>query len=232
MPNIVVSELNTKGYVKTSGSTGLFYVDTFNGWNNWEAIYVNSNTLSGETLEKGTPIRYLSGSTICYNIITAVTSYSHNVIGISIPSNATNFQYGSPSMVINEYYHVDGTFSDANETVGTNGGLLYSDLKMRLHYRWRYYKSYCVSMETFCFTNDSTSAPSINASVSSNNISYNNIFTSSITVSNSSNNTGITANSNYYIINYGDYIDFSIIKNGTGDAADVDIILTFIIDII
>jgi hypothetical protein len=31
-------------------------------------------------------------------------------------------------------------------------------------------------------------------------------------------------------MNYGDYVDFSVVAGGTGDAKDIDIILTFILE--
>jgi len=221
----------TSGTSGTSGATGTSGTDGLDGtsgtdWIDWAVTTNSSNSFTSSThLSPGTPVRWTDG-TVKYGIVTSVSTDIHTIAGVSIDS-PSNYQYGPVNSVIVEHFHIDGAFADTSSTTSTYGGLLYEDLNMYKHYRWRYSKSFCVMMEGVCYTPDTGTSPTLNVAVGDNS-TYSNIF-SSINVSNTQTTTLVTANSTNYIIDYNDYIDFSVTVPGNGDAKDLDISLIFIV---
>ena len=202
-------------------------------WATWTATRTGDSTITSTThLAKGTPIRFkaTADSSYEYAIVVDRSSDVHTILGnICSTSLDDDFQYGVPELVQTETFVVPGTFADASITAGATAGLLYDDLLMGLHYIWNKSDAHLVKLSAVCTDADATVDPTILVRISADNSSYTSVF-SAIDVDTTLRSTAAENVATSYDVGFGNYIDFSITKNGTGDAKNITVFLTFILE--
>ena len=194
------------------------YVDSFTRATN-TTFTVTDNTTNEEIFSRGTPLRF-RGTGNEWSKYAIVTGYSSGTVTISggtmTTSDDDEMWFGSSSLVKSETFFISGTFGD-----GTSTGLLTEDENR--NYRWPYGPAAIVRTSHIVETNDSGTQPTINIQRSGNDV-----YTSADATSTSWQEFG-TPDHDEYGIGMNDSLDISCAAaGGTGDAADLTVIVTFV----
>lgn len=207
-------------------------LESYDRWHSWTASRTSNSVITSTTnIEAGTPVRYrATAGTWRYGVIDSRSGNDHTIVGYPCSaSDDDEFQYGNPEMVEQIHFHISGAFASGATTASATGGALYDYNKMKHHYKWMGSPGYVVAMNTSCFEEDSSSDPTVDAEISSDNSTFNDIFSAAVDADGTERNSGVTAQSAYYTIERNYYLDFSITAGGTGDAKDLDIYLTIVL---
>jgi hypothetical protein len=175
--------------------------------------------MTGDILP-GMSIRYTIDGTVRYGQVAAITSNLLTVRGAPLSDDITNIEYGG-GCVTQLVMPVGGKYEDANNTA-----LLTSDAKMPL--TWLKERAYAVHYRVWSRTNDS-GATKGKASVRIANTELN-TSAGGLTITSGATwyATGIDIAVGAYEISFGDSIEVTCVKGTTGDAEDLNVILTVV----
>ena len=190
-----------------------------------------SSTFTSTTLVViGTPVKWTEGASTHYGIITTVAAGAPNtytITGYPMGATATAGNYGNSELVYTERIHIDGAFATSTIAASATTGLLYQYMNMKTQYIWRKANARIVSMDVICFTDDSTVDPAIYLYNNQAGV-YNSVFSVSVTATSTIANTGVAMAGTAYELDRDDILELAVTVTGTGDAKDLDVIVTMI----
>jgi hypothetical protein len=168
----------------------------------------------------GMALKYTISGTVYYGQVTAISSILLTIRGAPLSADVTALYYGGGE-IIQVVLPVNGTYEDASNTA-----LLTSDNDSPI--TWEKPKSYCVFYKVWSRLHD-THATHGQASIRINNTEVNT----------TAGGLTIAADATWYAtivdiavaaydINYGESLEVTAVKGGTGDASDLNVIAVFV----
>ncbi len=224
--------LGTNGTIPTWVAGGSGSGDS--RWVTWTgaAASVGGQEIGSTThLDIGTPVRFRVGNgDYKYAVVTSISSNAHSISGYECKTSEDydDFQYGTPELIKSIEYVIPGAFADDDIIAGLAAGLLHDDMLMQQGLSWNYPTAYLVGLKAICTTNDTSSAPNIQP-VRGVGTTYTNIY-GVLPVNNSGLAKSIAEAPTAYKFTYEDRLDFNVNKGTAGDARDLTIYLTFILE--
>ena len=196
----------------------------------WTATPTDTDTLAmsdTSDISRGFPIRYTIGGTVYYGQVSAVTTdTSIDVVGASLSADVTKLELGQSSLVVTVPIYIDSTYGDA-----TNTDLIKNDMNSFL--KWRQGKAYLVSFSCVQTGVDTGAEPKVNVQINNAAVSTND--TNNGVQLGAANtwvgNSAIAINTSNYDINWDEELEVACtVAGGTGDAKNLTVLCTFILE--
>lgn len=176
------------------------------------------------TIKTGFPVQYVRGAVTYYGLVVAITA---NLLTLSSPSltspsgDITSLKYGDPTRVVALPFLIPGLFNDGNDSA-----LITNDLGMP--YTWPFSTAYCVRARFRNRVVDATSAATVNAVIGGSNLLGSNTSLST-TAMIPAYDVGQNMDADNYVTYFGDAIELTTTKAGTGDSQELTAELTFVV---
>jgi hypothetical protein len=167
----------------------------------------------------GSPISYVIGGTTYYGQITALAAALMTIGGIALSGNVSNLKYGSPDKI----RAIEVTLPGAYEAASSN--TLIADY--RSNFTWKKSTAYLVGYSVYSYTADSGTKGTVSVRINGNetNTTAGGL---TVTAATTAYNTIVDINPTYYQVLFGQPIEITAVKNGTGDASYLTAILRFV----
>jgi len=168
----------------------------------------------------GIPLKYVIAGTTYYGICTAITSILLTVAGAPLSGNVTSLYYGKTYQTTQVTVMIPGLYEDASNTA-----LIVSDLNSALI--WQKAVSYLVKFSVYSKVHDTgthgqasvrVNGAEVNATVGGETIAADATWYPTV----------VNINTTNYDINYGEAIEITAVKAGTGDATDLTVSMVFV----
>lgn len=178
-------------------------------------------------LYPGLPVKFKLSGSYYYAVLTAVASDLLTIAGAPLTTGDGDLEelyYGDPEMVTQLCVYVAGTYGD-----GTEADLLVTDMAAPL--RWYGPAMYLVSFAAAHDTVDTGDEPKVNVQLNNAAVSTNDT-NAGVQLGAADTfvlNSAVAVNTSNYDVNWGEEIEVACTAaGGTGDAADLTVILTFV----